>query len=219
MNIDLNEILLQEEEQALRIEESILEMRKDFVAREAGAVFDKIENGSAVSKLENILEDSEFLLGVINEEATSKRIWQIIFACLAMVLVVGCFVCYNFYVSSENQMARLGEAKADVQTAGSELLQSEEKVKALETELVVSKGELERVTRELAVSKGELERVTEELAGSRSEVKAFMRELAESNAKADNLENQLANTSGRLKDLQDRNEQVVRKMKERLGQL
>lgn len=205
MNIDLNEILLQEEEQALRIEESILEMRKDFVAREAGAVFDKIENGSAVSKLENILEDSEFLLGVINEEATSKRVWQIIFACLAIVLVAGCFVCYNFYVSSENQMVRLGEAKADVQTAGSELLQSEEKVKALETELVVSKGELERVTGELA--------------GSRSEVKAFMRELAESNAKADNLENQLANTSGRLKDLQDRNEQVVRKMKERLGQL
>lgn len=199
MNTDYSEILLQEEERALRIEESIVDLQKRFALCEAGVTADEMV------EIGEVLDDSKLLLGVIDKQATSKSIWQIACACLVLVLMAGSFVCYDLYVSGESQMAKLGNAEANVQTAGSALARAEGKVKALEAEL--------------AASKGELERVTEELAGSKNEVKAFMSALAESNVKVEGLKKQLTDTSSQLKDLQDRNDQVVKKMKERLEQL
>jgi len=205
MNTDYSEKLLLEEEQALRIEESMVGSWDKSDIFEMPNAVDDIATENEVGELEEVLEDSELLLGVISEQVTGKRTWQIGCACLTLVLMAASIVCYNLYVGGERQIVKLGQAEANVQTAGSMLIRAEGKVKTLEAEL--------------ADSKNELERVTGELTASQNEVKAFMREIAESNVKAEGLEKELADTSRQLKDMQDRNEQVVKKMKERLEQL
>lgn len=185
MNTDISEKLFQEEEEALRVEESVSELQDGVGILDVPAAADEM------SEIEEVLDDSELLLSVISEQAAHKRIWQIGCAFLAIFFTAGCLVFYSLHVSGENQTVRLESAKANIQTAGERLLRAEKKVKALEAELTDSKVELKRVTGELVGSK----------------------------AKVGGLEKQLTDTSGRLKDLQDRNEQVVRKMKKRLEQL
>lgn len=219
MNTDYSEKLLLEEEQALRIEGSMVGLRESFDVIEAGERVDEIATENEIGALEEVLEDSELLLGVISEQAAGKRTWQIGNACLTLVLIAASIVCYNLYVRSERQIVKLGQAEANVQTAGIALVQADGKVKTLEAELAVSKNELERVTGELTVSRKEVKGFMRQLAESDVRANGLERQLAESNVKAEGLGKELAETSGQLKDLQDRNEQVVKKMKERLEQL
>jgi len=231
MNTDLSEKLLQEEERALRIEESVFGLQKGFGVSGVGGATDDI------AEIEEVLDDSELLLGVINKQVTGKRIWQIGCVCLAVVLAAGCFVCYNLYASGERQLVELSGAEDNIQTAGAGLLRAEEKIIALEAKLADSQNKVKSVTTYfaelnakaagkvkaleagLADSKVELERVKGQLAVSQNEVKGVEGKLAESNARAAGMEKELVDTSARLKDLQNRNEEVVRKMRERLEQL
>lgn len=185
MNTDVSEKLFQEEEEALRVEESVSELR------EGVGILDVPETADEMSDIEEVLDDSELLLSVISEQVARKHIWQIGCVFLAIFFTAGCLVFYSLHVSGENQTVRLESAETNIQTAGEKLLRAERKIKTLEAELTDSKVELNRVTGELTGSK----------------------------AKVEGLEKQVTDTSRRFKDLQGRNEEVVKKMKERLKQL
>ena len=181
MKIDVKKMLSEEDQQILSVEESAFDLPIPDVAADDDQDLD----------LGQIVQDSDILLGIITDQANSKRIWQIITVCLTIFVVIICFACLGLYMQRENYIERFSQAQADNQKSSDDFMQISQKAKTLE--------------KELANSKTELEHAQSQLSNSSSEVK--------------NLQKQLADTTQRLKALQNRNAEAVKRLSERLQKL
>ncbi len=83
MKTDTDKMVLEEKQQILSLEESILGLPMPEIT----ALEDEQELG-----LGQITQNSDILLGIINEQVSSKRIWQIATACLMIFIVIISFV-------------------------------------------------------------------------------------------------------------------------------
>jgi len=196
METDTNKMVLEEDQQILSLEESILgSLMPEITAQEDEQELD----------LGQIVQNNDVLLGIITEQVRSKRIWQIATACLMLFVVIISFICLGLYMERENHIERFSQAQANIQKASNNFAQISQKAKTLEKQLVKSNKELEHIQNELTNSKAELKRAQGDLKNSKSEV--------------ENLQSQLADTSQSLKALQNRNAEAVKRLSERLRKL
>lgn len=191
---DTDKIDLREIDQDLRLEESILGIQRPKMIAELQEFVGEAEKDEETLDLDQIIHNSDILLGIINEQVNSKRIWQIVTACSTIFVVIISFICLGLYMKHQNHIERLGQVQASVQKADS-----------LEKQLVKSNKELENIQNELTNSKAELKGAQVNLKNSKSEV--------------ENLQNQLADTTQRLIALQNRNAAAVKRLSERLQKL
>ncbi len=191
MKTDTNEIALQKTEQVLHLEELILGLQRPEIIAELQELVDDTEKGEEELDMNQIVQDGEILLGIITEQVKAKRIWQIVTACFMIFVVITSFICFGLYMDRENQIEKLGLAKATIQKVSNDFAQADQKVKTLENRL--------------ASSKAELEHAQSLLSNSSLEVK--------------NLQSQIADTTQRLKALQNRNAEAVKRLNGRLRKL
>ncbi len=180
MKTDTKKIAMKEDQQILSAEES------DFYL-----LMSEITTEKNQDDLGQIVQNSDILLRIITEQAGSKRIWQIVAACLTIFVVIISSICLSLYMERKNSIESFSQAQADIQKANNDFTKADQKVKTLENQLSNSKAELE-------------------LAQSR---------LSNSGSEVENLKSQLADTDQRLKALQSRNAEAVKRLNERLQKL
>ena len=193
---DTDKMVLEEEQRILSLEELAFDLPIPEVTT---------EKDQEDMDLEQIVQNSDILLGVITEQVKSRRIWQIATACLMIFVVIISFICLGLYIERENHIERFSQAQANIQKASNDFAQISQKAKTLEKQLAKSNKELEHLQNELTNSKAELKRAHGNLKNSKSEV--------------ENLQSQLADTTQRLKALQNRNAEAVKRLSERLRKL
>ena len=181
---DTNKLLIKEAQITSQIEEMIAGIQKFDTVEET-------EKDEEMDELAPVINDSEILLTIINEQARFKRMWQIAAVCLTIFAVVFSFVYFGLHVNYENQAASLSRAEVNVQKANGDSMQARQKVETLQNQLAKSKAELEHT------------------------------QVLQSNSKleVDSLQKQLSDTSGRLRVLRKRNVEAVKRLSGRLEKL
>lgn len=196
MKTDTDKMVLEEEQRILSLEELAFDLPIPEVTTE--------EDQEDMS-LEQIVQNSDILLGVITEQVRAKRIWQIATACLMIFVVIISFICLGLYMERQNHIERFSQAQANIQKASNDFAQISQNAKTLEKQLAKSNRELKSIQNELTNSKTELKRARSDLKNSKSEV--------------ENLQSQLADTTQRLKALRNRNAEAVKRLSERLQKI
>ena len=179
---DTTKMVLDEEQQVLSVEKSAFDLLMPEITTEKDQ--EELDLGQ-------IVQNSDILLGIINEQVSSKRIWQIVTACLMIFIVIISFICFGLYMERQNHIERFSQAQASIQKASNDFAQISQKTKTLE--------------KQLAKSNKELERAQSQLGNSSAEVKK--------------LQSQLSDTTQRLKALQNRNAEAIKRLSERLRKL
>ncbi|MFA6175825.1 MAG: hypothetical protein WC765_04515 [Phycisphaerae bacterium] len=191
MKTNADKIVLEEAERTSHLEELLLDLERPEVAAELQKFVDDTEQDEEGIELNQIVRNSKVLLDIITEQARVRLIWQIIAGCFLVFAVATSFICLGLYMNRGNQIEKFGLAEANIQRAGNDIKQAEQKIRTLQGQL--------------ADSKAELKNAQNLLDGSNADVK--------------NLQNQLADTAQRLKALQNSNAEAVKQLNERLQKL
>lgn len=196
MNTDSNTMVLEEERQILSVEELAFNLPMSEVSIEENAedLYPDMDPDPG-----QLIEDSSVLLEIISEQVGSKRIWQIVTACLITSVVVAAFICVDLYAERKTHIEKISQGQTNLQLTQAKFL----KAAGFEAQLVKSNGELTRVQNELTGSRAELTRAQGDLKKSET----------------GNLQRQLTDTTQRLEALQSRNAKAVKQLSERLRKL
>jgi chromosome segregation ATPase len=183
-----NKTVLDELQQVLSLEESILGSLTPQIAAESSEVTENTEKDEKKSYWnQKIAQNNNILLGIITDQTRSKLVWQSIAACLILFAVIVSIVCFSLYISRRNLAVKLTE------------------MKTLEKKLADSKAEVDSVKAEVVTSNAELKRSQSELDNSKAEIKTLRDQLAVVTQSLETLQNRNAEAvkllSGRLQRL------------------
>jgi uncharacterized membrane-anchored protein YhcB (DUF1043 family) len=188
MKKDTNKTVLDELQQVLSLEESILGSLTPEIAAESSEVAENTEKDE--KKLywnQKIAQNNNILLGIITDQTRSKLVWKSIAACLVLFAVIVSIICFSLYISRGNLAEKLTE------------------MKSLEKQLADSKAEVDSVKAEVTTSNAELKRKQSELDSSKAEIKTLRDQLDVVTQRLETLQNRNAEAvkllSGRLQRL------------------
>jgi uncharacterized membrane-anchored protein YhcB (DUF1043 family) len=188
MKKDTDKTVLDELQQVLSLEESILGSLTPQIAVESSEVTENTEKDETKAYLnQKIAQNNNILLGIITDQTRSKLFWQSIAACLVLFAVIASIVCFGLYISRRNLTEKLTE------------------MNTLEKKLADSKAEVDKVRADIITSSAALKHSQDELDNSKAEIKTFREQLDVATQRLETLQNRNAEAvkllSGRLQRL------------------
>lgn len=184
-----NNKLLDNRIQNSYFEKAVFDMLKSEIIEKPLDFVDKKQYDQEIFDTDT--EDGEILLEVINQQANSKHKWQITSACLVTYAIILSFICSWLFIGQANQITKIEKTEAKLQKSNYDFTQADQKIKTLENQM--TKLDLEH------------KNAQDELIKSRAEIEILQAQLSDANQ--------------RIKSLLNRNEEVVKRLSERLQKL
>jgi len=180
MKTDIEQMTIKELEQALSLEDSVLEsIEAQMHAETAGKKINE----------KNLNLHNGILMDVITDQARAKFVWQCVTVCMAIFVVVAAFICFGLYKSREN----LTEKLSVIKTLERRLAESQTQVNQLQADAIKSGTELEYAKNELDNSKTETTSLQEQLKDVTNKLENLEKRNAEAvkmlNGRLQNLSN------------------------------
>jgi len=198
MKKDANKTVLQELQQVLSLEESILDsLTTPDVAAEVAEFIEDPEKYEKKPEVNRIARNNNLLLGIITDQARVKFVWQCITGCLVIFVITASFICFSLYKSRENLVEKLGV------------------IKTLEKKLEGAKTEADSAKANVISSNTELKYAQSDLNNSRTEIKKLQDQLADITQRFEALQERNAEVvkllNGRLQKLSNQSSQTAPK--------
>jgi DNA repair exonuclease SbcCD ATPase subunit len=195
MKKDTDNTILQELQQVLSLEDSILgSLTPETAAESPGSARNAKKDGKK-SGLNQIVRSSDLLWGIITDQVKAKLVWQGITACLVLLVIMLSFICFSFYSSREN----LVEKVAEIKPLEKKLADSEAEVAKVKANAMISYNELQRSQSDLNNSKAEIKKLQDQLANVTQRFEALQNRNAEAvkllNGRLQKLSNQPGKTT------------------------
>jgi DNA repair exonuclease SbcCD ATPase subunit len=154
------------------------------------------------SREESAVRNDGVQLGILAEQAKSRRLWQGAAIFLFVFLFASVFAVLWFYMDRQIQLDRLDSAYTSIQKVYNDLKEANLYSEGLQSGLDDSRAELERLRGELSSLKARAELAQNESEGLRTKTERLRDESNDFKARAVRLEDELNSSRAELKEAQ-----------------